>query len=332
MSVAPWNEDAWRRLQQRRQRDALPHAILLAGPAGLGKRAFADAFADSLLCESPTPDGYGCGTCRACRLVKAGTHPDLTRVGLELRDDGKPRTEITVDQMRVLGEKLGLTAQFGGARVVVIDPADTLNISASNALLKTLEEPTAGAIMLLVADHPARLSATIRSRCQRIDFRVPALAEALAWLRDQDIDASQVEDALHASEGNPGRALTWLRDSAMKLRGEVARDLVALNGIGAASAYEVAQRWSRDAVDLRLLFAAGLVREQAAAQVSARAKAPLALTAAVELPKLTAWFDGANRTRELLRGPLRPELALLELLSAWTAAAQAPGNKGVRKS
>jgi DNA polymerase III subunit delta' len=331
MTLAPWNVDTWRRLQQRRQRDALPHAILLGGPAGLGKRAFADAFACSLLCDSPTQDAYGCGTCRACRFVKAGTHPDFVRIGLELRDDGKPRTEITVDQMRALGERLGLTAQFGGARVVLIDPADALNVSASNALLKTLEEPTAGAIILLVADHPARLSATIRSRCQRVDLRVPATGEALDWLRDQDVDKAQADDALRASEGNPGRALEWLRAGAMKIRTEVARDLAALNG-SSATAYDVALRWSRDAVDLRLQFAASLVREQATVLAGARAKTPLALTAAVELPKLTAWFDGANRTRELLRGPLRPELALLELLTAWTAAAQAPANKGVRKS
>ena len=318
MTLSPWNVEAWDRLQQRRRRDSMPHAILLAGPSGLGKREFSEEFARSLLCQSPTEGAHGCGTCRACRFAIAGTHPDLVRVNLELRDDGKPRTEITVDQMRALGERLGLTAQFGGVQIALIDPADALNVNASNALLKTLEEPTPRTIIVLVADHPSRLSATIRSRCQRVEFRVPAAPVALAWLFQQDVDKTLVEDALHASEGNPGRALLWLRSGAMMVRSEVARDLVALNGNNIAP-YDVAQRWGRDDADLRLHFAASLACEQAASLAQVGAKGPLALTAAVELPKLTVWFDRANRTRELLRGPLRPELALLELLVAWSA-------------
>lgn len=332
MTLAPWNEDAWLRLQQRRERGSLPHAILLGGPAGLRKREFADAFAAAMLCQTPTSGGHACGNCRACRLFAAGTHPDLVRVNLELRDDSggseqKRRTEITVDQMRSLSERLGLTAQFGGAQIALIDPADTLNVNASNALLKTLEEPTPGTIIVLVADQPSRLSATIRSRCQRIDFRIPPVSVALAWLLAQDVDKKQIDDALRASEGNPGMALSWLNGGAMKVRAEVARDLVALN-CGSATAYDVAQRWSRDNADLRLHFAASLTREQAMAELQARGNAALALTSAVELTKLTAWFERANRTRELLRGPLRQDLALLELLADWTAVGRGAMDRG----
>src|SRR5689334_10743796 len=113
MTLAPWNAEAWARLNERRRRDALPHALLLAGPAGLGKREFADAFAKALLCRSARADASACGVCRTCQLFAAGTHPDLVRINLELRDDGKSRTEITVDQMRALSERLVLTAQFG---------------------------------------------------------------------------------------------------------------------------------------------------------------------------------------------------------------------------
>lgn len=318
MTLAPWNAEAWARLGERRRRGALPHALLLAGPAGLGKREFADAFANALLCQSPRPDGIACGACRTCHLFAAGTHPDLVRINLELRDDGKPRTEITVDQMRGLSERLVLTAQFGGMQIAVIDPADAMNVSASNALLKTLEEPTPGTLLVLVADHRARLMPTIRSRCQQIEFRLPARDVAQGWLAAQGVDAKAALEALRASDCNPGRALEWSRSGALKWREEVARDLREL-GAGNASAYEIAQRWAKEDVDLRLYFAAALVCEAAQARVRGRA-AEVALTEGTEMSKLAAWFDRANRTRELLRGPLRPELALLELLAAWPAA------------
>jgi len=323
MTLAPWNLEAWNNLNERRRRGALPHAILLAGPAGLGKREFAEAFARALLCNSPSEDGHACDTCRACRFVAAGTHPDLVRISFELRDDGKPRTELTVDQMRNLSERLTLTAQFGGAQIALIDPADAMNHAASNALLKTLEEPTPGTIIVLVANTPSRLSATIRSRCQRIEFRVPETKAALQWLAARGVSGKPAADALHASDGNPGLALDWAQGEALKLRGEVAKDLRELNA-GVSAAFDVAQRWSREESDLRLRFAASLVQQQGRAQAhggeALSAGGPLALTQAVDLAKLAAWFDRANRTRDLLRGPIRPELAMLELLAAWTTA------------
>jgi DNA polymerase-3 subunit delta' len=315
MKLADWNSEAWHNLTQRRRGGTLPHALLLGGPAGLGKREFADVFARAMLCQSVLPDGHACGACRACKLCAVGTHPDLARIGLELRDDGKLRSEITVDQMRNLSERLTLTAQFGGGQIALIDPADTLNVSASNALLKTLEEPTPGTIIVLIADYPARLSATIRSRCQRLDFRIPATAPAQAWLVAQGIDKTAARRALAASGGNPGQALLWSRGSGLKLRDEVARDLRELRSGG--SAFDTAQRWSRDEVDLRLLFAAALVAEESRAQALGH-HGPLALTAATDFTKLTTWFGDANRMRDLLRGPLRADLSLLELLVAWS--------------
>jgi DNA polymerase-3 subunit delta' len=323
VTLAPWNAEAWTNLDERRRRGALPHAILLAGPAGLGKREFADAFAGALLCDTPGADGHACGACRACKLVAAGTHPDLIRVNFELRDDGKPRTELTVDQMRSLSGRLALTAQFGGAQIALIDPADAMNHPASNALLKTLEEPTPGTIMVLIADFPSRLSATIRSRCQRIDFRVPPAALAQQWLAAQGVGGKAAAEVLAASDGNPGLALAFSQNGSMAMRGEIAKDLRELNA-GIAAAFEVAQRWSRDDADLRLRFAAALVQQQGRAQAqggaAVSAGGPLALTQAVDLAKLAAWFDRANRMRDLLRGPVRPELAMLELLAAWAAA------------
>ena len=322
MTLAPWHEENWRRLHERRARGSLPHALLLCGPQGLGKRAFADGLAAALLCQQPRTDGSACGACRACVLLAAGSHPDRVRVGIELRDDGKPRTEITVDQIRILAERLALTAQFGGYQVASIDPADQMNNAAANALLKTLEEPTAATVIVLVADQPARLPATIRSRCQRIEFRVPAAAQAQAWLATQGTDAKAAAKALDAAGGNPGLALSWIKSGGMALRDEVSTDLRALCS-GKTSAVEVANRWSRDDADTRLWFAAALVRDEANAALRDQA-GPLALTPRPDFTKLAAWFERANRARAQLRGPLRPELVLLEVLSAVVAQATRP--------
>ena len=233
----------------------------------------------------------------ACGFFAAGTHPDLVRVSLEARDDGKLRTEIVVDQIRALSERLVLTAQFGGYQIAMIDPADAMNGSASNALLKTLEEPTPNTILVLVSDHPARLSATIRSRCQRIDFPIPTESISLPWLVAQGLNEKQAAAALAASGGNPGLALIWARSGRLALRDEVADDLRALHQ-GNKTALDVANAWAKAEPDPRLWFAAGLARAEANAQARGTA-GPLALTVGADLTKLAAWFDQANRAREL---------------------------------
>jgi DNA polymerase-3 subunit delta' len=309
MNLALWHAQDWQRLLARRAQDRLPHALLLSGAAGLGKRAFAAAFVATLLCErrGEHDEGLACGQCRACALLEAGSHPVSVRVTLELRDVGAPRTEITVDQIRVLGERLALTPQFGGLQIVLIDPADAMNASAANALLKTLEEPTPATVIALIADRPARLPATIRSRCQRIDFHLPPRAQALAWLAQQGVEAKAAAKALAVAAGNPGVALELARSDGLKLHAEVDADLRALFD-GTVPASQIANRWSKSDPERRLWFAAMQVGDCARA-----------LTAPAELPKLAAGFDRINRAREQLRGPLRPELVILDALSALAA-------------
>ncbi len=135
------------------------------------------------------------------RLLAAGTHPDLVALSFGLRKDGVTRSEIVVDQIRDLSQRLSMASQFGGWQVVTIDPADAMNAAAANALLKTLEEPTPSTLLALVADEPARLPATIRSRCQRIDFLVPSREAALEWLRAEGVQDAPA--ALEAAGGNP---------------------------------------------------------------------------------------------------------------------------------
>ncbi|MGN6520934.1 MAG: DNA polymerase III subunit delta' [Dokdonella sp.] len=317
MSLQPWLAEPWRQLAGALARGRLHHGLLFVAPAGYGKRALANALAAAALCEQRRDDGHACGRCRGCLLFAAGSHPDFTRVTFELRDDGKPRSEITIDQMRALSQRLALSSQFGGLQLALVDPADRLNLSAANALLKTLEEPARATILLLVADDPARLPATIRSRCQRIDVRAPTREEALAWLRSQHIDAAASTAALDASLGNPGLALAWSADDTLPLRKACADDLAAL-ARGHRSAAEVAEAWAADRPQERLWFAAVLARDEAQAIAGGNA-GRLGLTAREEIPKLAAWFGRANQARALLTTTVRADLLLLELLRAWSA-------------
>ena len=310
MTLRPWHADAWARLQARRERDALPHALLLAGPAGLGKRDFLAAFVKGLLCQRPV-DGVACGTCRSCELVAAGTHPDLIGLSFGLRKDGVTRSEIVVDQIRDLSQRLSMASQFGGWQVVTIDPADAMNAAAANALLKTLEEPTPATLLVLVADEPARLPATIRSRCQRIDFLPPSREVALDWLRAQGV--TDAPAALEAAGGNPGMAHAWASDGALKQRGEVRHDLKAL-AAGRGDAMEVVKRWQAADAARYLWFAAQAAADELRARASGQA---LPLDSQLDDEALDAWYGKANRARDALRGPLRADLVLLELLAAW---------------
>lgn len=321
MMLPPWLADNWRNLASALAAQRLHHGLLVAAPSGLGKRALVDALASAALCETRRADGFACGECRACRLVVAGSHPDLVRLGLEPRDDGKLRSEITIDQVRTLAQRLAMSSQFGGLQLALVDPADRLNTSAANALLKTLEEPASSTVIVLVADEPTRLPATIRSRCQRIDLRAPTRDEAMAWLRAQSVDAAAAEVALQASLGNPGRALEWSTDDMLEVRRGCVDDLAALV-TGRRGALDVAERWAADRPGPRLWFAAVLAHDEARALARGDAGA-FGLTARGEIPKLAAWSSRADRVRGLLATTLRIDLLLLDLLRAWPARKRA---------
>jgi DNA polymerase III subunit delta' len=317
MTLPSWIEPAWRVLADALAQERLHHALLLGGPRGYGKRALADAFAAAALCTDRSAEGRACARCRACLLVAAGTHPDLARVTFALRDDGRARSEITVDQLRALGERLALASQFGGLKIAIVDPADAMNPSAANALLKTLEEPAPGTVIVLVADDPSRLPPTIRSRCQRIVIPRATRAEAREWLRAQGIGDDVAEQALDASLDNPGQAAEWATDGGLGVRAECMADLAALSASRTRAA-AVAERWAADRPEVRLWLAAALARDEARL-IAAGRSGPLGLTAREEIPKLTRWFGRANQARGLLATPVRAELVLIDLLRDWPA-------------
>lgn len=204
---------------------SLAHAYLLAGHSGLGKNAFAERLAQSMLCKHPTP--FACGHCQSCHLFTSATHPDLHVLQSEkysldhpgllsryaerhIEHDNsrkKPSAIISVDQVRDVLPDINTRPHMASCRIIVLNPAENLNINAANSLLKALEEPPADTYFLLISHDPGRLLPTLRSRCNRIDFRMPDTAITEAWLSAQLGDAQLAAALLRKARGIPLRAL-----------------------------------------------------------------------------------------------------------------------------
>lgn len=204
LTCYPWQQTQWQSIVTRKKSGDFPHALLLTGVPGLGKADFANSVAALLLCTSNKDEP--CGECAACSLLAAKTHPDFFVIQPE--EPGKP---IKIDQIRELISTLSNTAQQGGYQVVIIEPADAMNIAAANSLLKILEEPNEKVIFLLVTNKPHILPATIRSRCQQITFKVPETAIAKSWLTEQLPAASNLDLLLALTNNAPLAALEFVQ-------------------------------------------------------------------------------------------------------------------------
>ena len=232
--LLPWQHGTWSRIEAMLATGRPPHAMLLHGPGGIGKRRTANRLAGAILCAEPRPGP--CGTCRSCHLLEAGNHPDFLRI-----EPGDGESAISVASIRDLVDRFTLTAER--ARVAVIAPAEAMNPAAANAFLKTLEEPAGRAAFILVSDAPGRLPATIRSRCGKMPMPVPPGAEALAWLETK-IAPDFARHLLDLSGGAPLAALDLAHRHGEEALSALRAGMVALIG-GTADPIEVAGSWRK---------------------------------------------------------------------------------------
>lgn len=231
----PWLADACSTLRRARAGGRFPAALLIHEQPGCGGEWLALYAARTALCRGAAAP---CGQCEDCRRAAAGVHPDLLRLGPI--EDSK---QIRVEQVRELCADLALTSHRAGATVAIIAPAEAMSANAANALLKTLEEPRAGATLVLVTAAPSRLPATVRSRCQRLPAPAPSRAACLAWLEAQggQRDWQAVLDVignapLEALQVNAG-ALARLREESARALDEAVR--------GGLDIPATAERWAK---------------------------------------------------------------------------------------
>lgn len=218
----PWLGRHWSFFIQQLESDRLAHALLIEGPMGCGKEALARAMAARLLCRGDMP--LACGQCRSCRLLPGGAHPDF----FELRPEEGSEI-IKVDQVRSLIGRLDLTTSISARKVAYLQPAESMNISAANALLKSLEEPAGETVLILVSHDAGRLPVTIRSRCQKISVGQPDRQLVLEWLGKKFTKpGDELSAALQAAGGSPLRAVHYLDSPELDAYGQVRKALALL--------------------------------------------------------------------------------------------------------
>jgi DNA polymerase-3 subunit delta' len=240
----PWQEAQWCTLKQACLADRLPHALLLSGGSGSGVVEFSRHWVAYLLCEeTATRQGREgpCGQCRSCVLFQAGNHPEYLAVAPE----GDSR-QIKIDQIRELNQFVSLKSHYGRPNIVAISPAEAMNRNAANSLLKTLEEPPSDTLILLVSFQPMGLPITVRSRCQRVDFRNPDKEQVHGWLAEQTTAGEvNLEMLLTLANDEPLAALRMLQQDSLSNRRVIFEDLVGLVTNSAEDPIETAERWAK---------------------------------------------------------------------------------------
>ncbi|MFT5133271.1 MAG: DNA polymerase-3 subunit delta' [Gammaproteobacteria bacterium] len=234
----PWQSGQWQQILAAHSQKRLSHALLLTGPEGIGLEQFAYSLAALLLCKDKQNNVAACGSCKSCILFQAGNHPDL----FDIQPDA-PGKQIKVDAIRQLINYIHMKSQYAEYKMAIINPAEAMNNNAANALLKTLEEPPADSLIILLSTKSAQLPVTIRSRCQRLNFSANDDETTVVWLRsklkDQDIDAL---DLLTMAQGAPLKALELLESDSLQQQQSLLNDLDTLRQ-RASDPVKMAEKW-----------------------------------------------------------------------------------------
>lgn len=341
-ALFPWQEAVWARLLSGVAR--LPHALLLHGPEGGGKARFAEALAARLLCDTAQGSEFACGRCRPCTWLKSGNHPDFRLLVPESEEESesaegdaaksgegtgekKRSSQIRISQIRDLAEFMVVGPHQDGFRVVLLRPAEAMNVHTANSLLKLLEEPAPNSVLILVSHNLPQLLPTVRSRCRLLHFGKPDRAEALHWLKAQALP--EADQLLALAGGMPllatrmamgdlpvrrRRLLAALAEPqqedplrlAAELEGWLKQSKSGEASVDMLMLVDWLQKWVLD-LACTLSGAAPIFHPNAEASLAA-------LGRRTALPALFACYNDLQRARAVARHPLNSRLFLEDML------------------
>ncbi len=313
--VMPWHQATWQQLIRLAKSGRMPHALLMHGAHGVGKQQLAEALIARTLCAAPADQA--CGHCHSCAMLASGYHPDLLRVSPE---EGK--RQIRIDPIREVNRFVSQTAQQGGYRVIVVSPAEAMNVAAANALLKSLEEPGDRTLFILLSDVPSRMLATIRSRCQQWSLPSVAFEACRGWLVEQLGSADEAYFWWQVAGGLPLLAVELAAPEERALRHQIHDSFEQL--VRGAEPVSEAARLDRQAIDAILWYGIAWLEDLIRLGLSGESVVlhnpdlePL-YRQAVKNGRVQDWFrllDYAREQRRLLAAGANPNPQLV--LEAW---------------
>ncbi len=317
-TILPWQASNWEMFRHYLEQRRIPQALLINGVKGLGKKTLTMQMAKSLLCPERLQTGLACGQCNSCILFKAQTHPDFLTVAPE--EEGKI---IGIDTIRQLIVKLALKPQFESYRVVLINPADSLNNAAANAFLKCLEEPNERTCMLLVSETRTKLPATILSRCQKMQLAIPGRQMGENWLAAQNVkDAGLL---LNLAQGAPLLAKAYADSDVLQLRQQCFSDWLNV-ARASANPVEIAEKWHKQPVATIVSWLTAWVADMIKCLYHAESvtlhnpdlqTALRELAGGLNLKDMHRFYDALLQSQHKLDTQINKQLMFEELLILW---------------
>ncbi len=314
----PWLTEATHHLTRYIELNRFPQALMVIARSDFGQRTLIENYINALLCTQITARGSACGQCSNCKLILAGSHPDVKWVTPE---QGK---QIGIDKIRELTTQLMLKPQFAGWRVAVIEQAEMLTQASANAFLKFLEEPTERTMLILIASSSNSLPATIRSRCQLLSVAQPSREVALAWLATQAIHSPQ--SYLDMANGSPIQALHYAELNLLEIYQSCYQDWIAA-GLGKANIVAVAEKWDKQEqpgfsmlIIWMMQWLNGLIRELYKVDHIFDGQDNLQeLVKKLDLNKVFQFYDGLLWARKQESGQLNKQVLIEKLLITWSS-------------
>ena len=313
----PWFDAARAEVNGAIAHDRLAHGLLIHEDPGAGGLELARWIAMRVNCQVPVGTSREpCGECQSCKWLLADQHPDVTRLSPE--EDSQ---YIKVEPVRDLIADLTLTAHGRGYKVAIFEPADALYPNAANSLLKTLEEPPARTLIMLVTSQPSRLLPTLRSRCSKLRLTGPSRADAARFLTDRQ-GAGPWEDALAATGAGPFNLIGADANALAELRADTLRTLREV-GSGNIQPPAVADKWARGELGIRLACVESWITERILESTANRDVTHLSgQGSSPNICRLFELSDAVRDMRKLSHTSINKTMAVEALLWRWAQSSR----------